>query len=104
MSSIRFKRKMSEEEIDAITEVNPKLVEIRVPSKHSKAGYFEIAIHEALIEFGVDISVQILKNMLVDETKTGKIGTFQIKQTGTWKNLKLPKYTTIHLYVEQTKN
>jgi hypothetical protein len=97
-----FKRKISKKEFDAIVKSNPEQVKIHISSKQAKVGFFDIMIPKALIDYCVDVSVKIPKKELVDETKTGKICSHQIKQSGNWKNLKLPKYTTINLYVDDT--
>jgi hypothetical protein len=99
-----FKRKMSKKEIDIIIKSNPEHVRLRIPSKHSKVGFFDITIPKGIVESSdITVTIKIPKKDLVNETKTGKIGSYRLKQRSSWWNLKLPTYFTIHLYVDDEK-
>ena len=81
---------------------------VKIPSKFSKSGYYDIHVPEEYLKYNGTITVKIPKKDLIGDWKTGqKIGTFQIqkKPNGKLGNTPILKtmfstYITIKLIVE----
>jgi hypothetical protein len=78
------------------------------PSKFFKLGYVDLEIPSKLLKVGnIRVTFKIPKTMLVNEHKTGKIGSYQIKELLSGKARGVPilrtmvsKFTTIDLVVD----
>lgn len=77
---IRIELPLSDEQIKKIVGENPDYTKLHIRSKAFKSGYVDLQIPSKLLKIRhFHATFKIPKNLLIDEKKTGKIGSYQIK-------------------------